>query len=241
VNPKKVIPTRLKRGLRLWFKAARKIFLGEYGLPDVLNSSATSFSQFGEDILLSQLLWSRKTGFYVDVGAFDPYVLSNTCLFYRKGWRGINIEPNPEALRRFKKHRPRDINLELAVTDREHNVQFSCDGVFSGIRDSNYIFSSTHAKSQQIVVCAKPLSIILSQHLPPGQSIDFLTVDCEGHDATVLNSNDWSQFRPLVVLAEDHEKNAGLTPQDILFGHGYRLYCRLRLTKVFVREDFVPT
>lgn len=187
---------------------------------------------------MSQLLWYRKNGFYVDVGAYDPCVISNTFLFYRNGWRGINIEPNPQAYRRFLKCRRRDINLQVAVSAREQPVTFTCDGVFSGIEDASYLFRHHHPHSGRIIVQAKPLRLILEEHLPPAQEIDFLSVDCEGHDIEVLKSNDWRRFRPLVVLVEDHEKLQSWTPQDVLEAEGYSLYCRLRLTKIFLRQDF---
>jgi hypothetical protein len=50
-----------------------------------------------------------------------------------------------------------------------------------------------------------PLADVLAAHLPPARSIDFLNVDAEGLDLEVLRSNDWSRFRPKVVLAEDSE------------------------------------
>jgi hypothetical protein len=56
-------------------------------------------------------------GFYVDIGAFDPIVSSNTHLLHRRGWRGIDVDANPDALPRFAQHRPDDINLNAAVGD----------------------------------------------------------------------------------------------------------------------------
>ena len=48
----------------------------------------------------------------------------------------------------------------------------------------------------------RPLSELLRTHLPPGQTIDFLTIDAEGFDMEVLRSNDWDAFRPALVLIE---------------------------------------
>ena len=36
---------------------------------------------------------ARAPGFYVDVGAHDPVQDSVTKLFYDRGWRGVNVEP----------------------------------------------------------------------------------------------------------------------------------------------------
>ncbi len=75
-----------------------------------------SYSIEGEDRIVRSLFWEKRdTGFYVDVGAHHPFRFSNTYLFYTQGWRGINIDATPGSMRAFKKHRPRDINLEIGI------------------------------------------------------------------------------------------------------------------------------
>src|SRR3989344_7565306 len=69
-----------------------------------------SYSQFGEDMVIDNLLNNKKRGFYVDVGAYDPDRFSNTKRFYLKGWRGINIEPDVYSFNKFLEKRPEDIN-----------------------------------------------------------------------------------------------------------------------------------
>ena len=83
---------------------------------DILNGYAVkSYSQEGEDMVLYRIFEKQKSGFYVDIGAYHPKRFSNTYFFYKRGWRGINIEPNPEAIKLFKKYRVGDINLEMGV------------------------------------------------------------------------------------------------------------------------------
>ena len=74
-----------------------------------------SFAQEGEDLLITKLLYGKAEGFYIDVGAHHPLRFSNTYLLYKKGWRGINIDPSQGGMSAFELQRPRDINLELAV------------------------------------------------------------------------------------------------------------------------------
>ena len=77
-----------------------------------------SYSQEGEDMVLERIFAGKKGGFYVDVGAHHPRRFSNTYFFYRKGWKGINIEPNPEAIHAFQSDRKRDTNLQCGISDR---------------------------------------------------------------------------------------------------------------------------
>lgn len=51
-----------------------------------------------EDNVLDWLTGYKKTGVYVDVGANHPDRMNNTKLFYERGWRGINIEPDKGGL-----------------------------------------------------------------------------------------------------------------------------------------------
>src|SRR5205085_2313829 len=60
------------------------------------HSYAPSFSSAGEDMILRHAIGSDKMeGFYVDVGAYHPVILSNTYFFYLNGWRGINLDARP--------------------------------------------------------------------------------------------------------------------------------------------------
>ena len=208
----------------------------ELRLIDTAFSSSMSYSQFGEDAFLNAFFGEAKHGYYVDVGAFHPYEISNTYLFYKRGWRGINIEPHPDHFRLFPTCRPRDININAAVSLQEGVVPFTCDGHYSGIDDHTHLFRGRNTAAQRVDVTALPLSRILDAHLPEGQEIDFLSVDCEGHDHEVLESNDWSKYRPKVVLVEDHGQSVERSPHAILSTAGYHLEYELQLTKVFVRS-----
>jgi hypothetical protein len=64
-----------------------------------------------------------------------------------------------------------------------------------------------------------------------------MSIDCEGHDRIVLESNDWSRYRPAILLVEDmaREKNAYMT--RYMLQKGYSLFFHLHLTKIFVSQS----
>lgn len=174
---------------------------------------APSFSSAGEDMILRHVIGSDKMdGFYVDVGAYDPVVASNTHFFYVKGWRGINVEARPGSRKLFERVRPRDINLEVGVSGEPGPLTYyfiSDDSTMNSF--SREFLERTGAikdVTREIKVPVMPLSSILERHLPAGQSIDFMNVDVEGHDLQALESNDWERFRPRFVVAEDGEVDA---------------------------------
>ena len=180
-------------------------------------------------MILRHLLGSDKMdGFYVDVGAYHPVLSSNTYFFYLNGWRGINIEARPGSRALFDKVRPRDVNLELGVSREsgEMNYYFVAEDstMNSFSRDFLEHIGMLDQVKREIPVAVLPLAEVLERHLPPGQYIDFMSVDVEGHDLSVLQSNDWSRFRPKIVVVEDAQTDAERS--DIvrfMKSHGYEV------------------
>jgi hypothetical protein len=174
-----------------------------------LDSYATkSYAQEGEDLVLRRLLETKKQpGFYVDVGAHHPKRFSNTYYFYKKGWSGINIDAMPGSMKVFRKQRSRDINLEVAVASTQQTLTYfvlndtalnSFDAELTQERVHQYGYTIV----EQIQLKTQPLGLILASHCPPSVKIDYMSVDVEGVDLDVLQSNDWSRFRPRYLLVE---------------------------------------
>ena len=82
------------------------------------------YSLEGEDMILARIFEGKRDGFYVDVGAHHPKRFSNTYYFYKLGWNGINIDAMPNSMKAFKKERPRDINLELAINETNEKLTY---------------------------------------------------------------------------------------------------------------------
>src|SRR5262249_31332093 len=85
--------------------------------------SMVSYAQNAEDVLLNRL-FPDGVGFYIDVGAHDPVHLSVTKHFYDRGWSGINLEPEPVGFAKLCDQRPRDINLNVGVSDHDGAMTF---------------------------------------------------------------------------------------------------------------------
>lgn len=174
-----------------------------------------SYAQEGEDVLLDRLLAKQEKGFYVDVGAHHPKRFSNTHYFHMRGWRGINIEPNPAVHNLFRKMRSRDVNLQLGISDQPGElVYYEFDDPALNTFDEQLMRDRESSTPYRVIATCRievePLASVLTAHLPPGQPIDFLSVDVEGLDLNVLRSNDWERFRPRCVVSE--ALNADLAP-----------------------------
>lgn len=163
-----------------------------------------SFAQNHEDVLLARAFCDQRTGFYVDVGAGHPIELSVTKHFYEAGWRGINVEPGRGFLDLLESDRPRDVNLGIALSDREgtttlHEVlempELSC---VSAAQAEALRARGLTLRSREVPL--RTLARVCAEHAP--DTIDFLKVDVEGHEREVILGADWRRWTPRVVVVE---------------------------------------
>jgi FkbM family methyltransferase len=165
------------------------------------------FSERGEDAVLTYYC-TETSGFYVDIGAFDPDEISITKTFYLRGWRGLNIDINPNSIKRFRRKRKRDINLNIGITETggefnyytfaEHPSCNTCD------EKQALLMSGKHGEKFEIMkIKCQPINDVLAAHLPAGQHIDFINLDVEGMELQILRSFDFSKYAPDYFLIED--------------------------------------
>lgn len=180
-------------------------------VPD-LDCGRISFSQDGEDLVLESLFQAVPpvAKFYIDVGAYHPKRLSNTYFFYRQGWQGINIDAMPGSMQIFEQERPRDINVEAAISSISQTLTYY---MFKeqGLNTLNDNVAQKRINSVSNPHCqligkrqfeTHTLTEILSEKLPTGQQIGFLNVDVEGLDLDVLSSLDFSKYLPQCIVVE---------------------------------------
>ena len=206
-----------------------------------------SYSQEGEDMVLNRLFSHQANGFYVDVGAHHPKRFSNTYLFYRKGWCGINIDAMPNSMKVFDKMRPRDINIEAPVSDTNEELIYY---VFNDPALNGFSETLTQKREEEgvyFVTSKIPLQTytlkeIFDANLPSGQKIDFLSIDVEGWDFKVLKSNDFLTHCPKVVLVEVLETDVmRLSDNEIvkfMTNLGYKVYAKTVNTVFFVHRIY---
>lgn len=181
-------------------------------------------------------------GFYVDVGAHHPVRYSNTYYFYKKGWRGLNIEPTPTAITPFNILRSRDINLNVGVGSAHKTLTFYCFNEPALNTFSEELALEVDKKDnkykiiQRVKVEVVPLRDLLKKYLPAGVKIDFMTVDVEGLDFEVLKSNDWDKYSPEYLMVEGHIDFEEIVNYDVyqfLAEKNYKLVAKTFRTLIF--------
>lgn len=168
-----------------------------------------SYAQAREDVLLHRALHTVNfsEGFYIDVGGYHPTHDSVTKHFYDHGWRGINIEPSIELFPAFVAERPRDVNLQVAVSDHSGEATFhEVEGQLGTLVDR---FAERHVEAgfaaRSYTVPARTLTQICEEHAPG--EIHFLKIDIEGHEAAAIRGMDFGRFRPWILVIESTEPN----------------------------------
>lgn len=208
-----------------------------------------SWSQEGEDLILSRYFENLKTkGFYVDVGAHHPLRFSNTYKFYKQGWHGINIDAMPGSMDLFNRLRPRDTNLEKAVSDSKQIMTYYVfnEPALNGF--SKELTEHRDGQANNKIIFTKDIETstleeILDQYMPKDQNIDFLSVDVEGLDFAVLKSNNWVKYLPDLILIEI----CGSTLDELLNNEvaiflrqfGYTIYAKCVNTVIFKKLSMI--
>ena len=81
-------------------------------------------SHWGVDLILNDVFKNKKNGFYIDIGCHHPMINNHTYLFYKKNWTGINIDLDFNSIDMFNFFRPKDINIQCALSNIEDETEF---------------------------------------------------------------------------------------------------------------------
>jgi FkbM family methyltransferase len=196
-------------------------------------------SQNGEDVILWNFFGRKRKGFYVEVGAYDGFALSNTYFFEAIGWGGVLIEAAPDLHRACVIARPGSVVVHAAVGKRAGSTTFT---VVSGERGVAALSSLApdHARiareggnAIQVEVPMRTLDDILGDF--PG-AVDFVSIDVEGGELDVLGGFDIDRFRPRVLVIEENRPDDRAVA-GWLANHGYVVRFRVEQNVFYVREN----
>lgn len=159
-----------------------------------------SYSSLHEDNVLDWLTGYKNYGTYIDIGANHPNHTNNTKLFYERGWRGINIEPDLKGYNLFNKHRPEDINIRGAIG--EGVMTYFQDEKTSAGNTFNANLAEARGFTKKSEMQLTPLREIFEKNNL--ESVDFISIDVEGFEDSVLRSNDWDKYGAKVICLEGY-------------------------------------
>jgi len=161
-----------------------------------------SYSQGAMDLILDTILKKKDSGVYVDVGCQHPIKNNNTYLLFKRGWSGVNIDLDKFNIELFKFNRPRDYNVNKAVSDKKEIVDLYFYHQKSPINTLNKKISELQNDSVSEIkkMETETLSSILDSS--PYKSIDVLSIDVEGSELKVLKGLNFDKYKPKLIIVE---------------------------------------
>jgi FkbM family methyltransferase len=210
-----------------------------------------SYSQAGEDQVVRYLfnLLHILQPSYLDIGVNHPVVGNNTYYFYLRGSKGVCVEPDPGFYSLIKKYRGRDRVLQVGIGSDETSEAllyifphpysgwntFSKEEALSRQNESGIGF----AKSQRVPLLA--INSVIEKYFDPHPN--FISIDVEGMDLAILQSLDFSRFKPEVICVETvtfstHQQEEKLHEViDFLNGKDYFVFGDTHINTIFCRKD----
>ena len=167
-----------------------------------------SYSMDGEDLFLNDYFKDKTKGFYVDVGCYHPIHRNNTYLLHKKGWHGVNIDIQKFSIDLFNHLRPKDLNYNIAVSNKNETVEMFYQKKLSQLstieeKQSLKVFQGDIKK---LKIQSLTLDSILEKTNSNNIKLDLLDIDVEGADLKVLEGFSIQKFKPELVCVEIHEK-----------------------------------
>lgn len=182
-----------------------------------------------------QFFGRKPSGFFIDVGANDPVVNSQTWFLEQRGWSGILVEALPHLAEKLRANRPacRVFHAACGPPDHPETVDFheAEAGGLSGLQQNPLGGDERYVATHKVPMLS--LTEIIQEAGSP--TVDFLSVDVEGAEFEVLRGLDLQRNGPALMLIEDHLFD--LRAHRLMLEGGYRLVKRTGLNNWYVPRD----
>jgi hypothetical protein len=190
-----------------------------------------AFSQHGEEEFLSAYFQGQETGTYVDIGCSHPFRISNTYGLYRKGWSGVAVDPIPVFGKLFRLWRPRDVFLNVGVGPENGDLTYfelipSVLSTFDEATKNDLLAKHEAVLAKKYVMPVVTPNSVFEKYMSHGK-IDFLSIDVESLDFTILKAIDFSKHRPKLIAIEFNTEEDRLATLGHLEAVGYHLKATL--------------
>lgn len=198
------------------------------------------YAQFGEDKILDEI-FKKKLGNCVEVGGFDGITGSNTYFFENIGWRCLIVEPMPDFCQKIRNNRNCEI-VEIAASNKAGQVEFYvAEGVetLSTIEKNEQHFARIKSLSdkeiRKIKVNTARLDDILLEHNMT--EIDFLTIDVEGHEMSVLLGMSFEEITPRILIIEDNSNGSNDEVKKFMESVSYKRFMRTGCNDWYAKKN----
>ena len=209
-----------------------------------INQNDNFFSEAGQDMLVKNNFFkNQKSGFFVEIGAFDGIVGSN-CYHFEKfmNWQGIAVEASPLQFEKLKKNRNCKL-MNVAIGSENKQVEFYevAEGFtqMSGINNSNFknsferIKKNSKSKINRINIECKTFKKLI----PSDKIIDLISIDIEGNEFDVLKSIDFDKYQIKVIILENNAPKE-LSYLDFFLEKNFYYFDRVGMDEIYYNKKY---
>ena len=206
---------------------------------------------FEDEYLNNHYFKNKKNGIYLELGALDGILYSNTKYFENEhGWSGILIEPHPLKFELLKKNRPNNFLFNDLVSNKSEPLEFlyftehltQVSGIVDSLSQHHYdvYFNNDkflHIPQEKKLIQPKTLSEIINN--TGINHIDLLSLDVEGDEYEVLLSFNFDIEVDVILiemLGVDHDRDN--LCRDLLVSKGYIFCEKYKHNEIFISPHF---
>ena len=220
------------------------------------NYTTAYYGQHFEDVIILGILraiykekFCFKTLKYIEIGANHPISGSNTYMFYKKGARGVLVEPNKDLHKLLERVRGKDKLIKSCVTERancdyidyyylNYNELNTTNKKFIEKWNQNHLDKITSVV-QKVSMPALSINKILSEHFTDG-NIDIFSIDIEGNEIAIIETLDFMKYSPKIICMEWNTLFNGLKEdiRTIMNNKGYLLHSDTIVNGIFVLKKY---
>lgn len=186
---------------------------------------------------MEKIFQGKNNGVFIEVGANDPVMLSNSYLLEKMGWTGMSFEPIEALCNKWEKARTTKC-YPYVCGDREEWVDFAeidVEGSDNGVMSS--VIGYGFVKNDNSVIKRKQmrkLQNIFNENNISG--FDLLFVDVEGFELNVLKGIDFNKVNIKCICVENQLFNKGANDlRNFLISNGFVFTARVGCDDIFVK------
>ncbi|MBD1164945.1 FkbM family methyltransferase [Pelagibacterales bacterium SAG-MED13] len=201
-------------------------------------------TQFNEDKYFNNFFKEDYRGQFVDLGCFHPTRHNNTFQFYKKNWKGINVDLNPVTIELFNFFRSKDININCAISNKKEYKKLYFVNDFSPLNtiDPNHLnflkknFSLNKDNFSIKKVKTENINNILKKY--KFYKIDFLNIDLEGLESEIIQSINFKKYKINLICIEilnhnNMSKNKSKKIKQILKKNKFKFLKKIGVNSIY--------
>jgi FkbM family methyltransferase len=211
------------------------------------NNKMEYYSQVGQDKYLNEFIFfSKQKGFFVEIGANNGVLFSNTLFFEKElNWNGLCIEANPIVFKDLSKNR-KVICENCAISDNNGFAIFNkIEGYGEQLSGLVLKYNERHIQrikktiqefggtEEKIEIPTYTLNTILDKH--NCSKIDFISIDTEGGELDLIKLINFKKYDIKVIIVENNYNNGDI--YDYITNKGYKLIKRLEMDEIYLKRN----